>query len=444
MQDLDKVLGTIWRSTDLHQTLYDLCKIGGRLCGTPAEQEACNYLVGKLRSTKARISDHTCKYSGWKREHTRLQILDGAPVDVATTSLQQSPNTPEGGLELDVVDVGRGSVEEFKALAKMIPGRAALARHEYFFTQTHVPRRRKYALSKEFGASAFLIANYLPGTGIVNGVAGRGEPDDIPSVGMSYESGERLSQLCREGKGRVRVEVRASRVPGTSQNIIAEIPGQTDEWVVLSAHYDGQHLGQSAMDNGSGTAAAIEVFQRMAPYVPSMRRGLRLVLFTLEHWGLLGSKLYVQDLPEAERRKIALAINLDTVGGGSRLSACTSGVEELTTYINKATAGGPPLNIVRALQINSDHYNFHLAGIPAFRLIAGFEELESNCKFMMSAADTFDKVAPIELANAALTTARLVAFACEAESIAKHRSKKEVEAELDLTDPWVNDRVKAR
>lgn len=444
--DLPKVLGEIWESPTLHSDMDALCALGGRLCGTESEKFAVQFLVQKLQATGARISFHDCEYSGWKREHTRLQVSDGGSYqDVPTVSLQQSPDTPDGGLELEVVDVARGAIEEFKAVAERVNGRAALAHHEFFFSQTHVPRRRKYALSKEFGAKAFLIANYLPGTGPVNGVAGRGEADDIPSVGMSYETGEWLASLARQGKARVKVEVKATRDKAISQNIIAEIPGLTDEWVVLSAHYDGQSLGQAAMDNGSGTIAALEVFRRLAPHVPTFRRGLRVIFFTLEHWGLLGSSLYVRDQKQADLRKIAFALNLDTVCGGRRLSACTSGHEDVDALVMRVTsANGVPLEIVRALQINSDHYNFHLAGVPSMRLIAGFEDPASNTRFMMSSSDTRDKVEASELLGAAMTTAKLVVATCNSNFVAKHRDPKDMKRDLDMSDPWVSDRVDAK
>jgi aminopeptidase YwaD len=445
---LPTVLGEIWQSSALHADMDALCEFGGRLCGTESEKRAVDFLKERLQRTGARQSTHDCEYKGWKREHTRLQIGDGKTYyDVPTVSLQHSPDTPPGGLELEVVDVARGAVEEFKAVAKQVRGRAALAHHEYFFSQTHIPRRRKYGLSKEFGAKAFLIANHLPGAGPVNGIAGRpdGEADDIPSVGMSYESGEWLARLARTGTAKVKIEVKATRGKGVSPNIIAEIPGQTDEWVVLSAHYDGQSLGQAAMDNGSGTIAALEAFRQLAPYVPNFRRGLRVIFFTLEHWGLLGSRLYVRDQSKEDLRKIAFALNLDTVCGGRRLSACTSGHEDVDALVKSVTAtNGVPLSIVRALQINSDHYNFHLAGVPSMRLIAGYEDADSNARFMMSSSDTRDKVEAGELLAATMTATKLVVAACNNEFVANHIDPSSAQRDLDMTDPWVSDRVNAK
>ena len=61
---------------------------------------------------------------------------------------------------------------------------------------------------------------------------------------------------------------------------------------------------------------------------------------------------------------------------------------------------------------NSDHYNFARIGVPAVRLVAGFGAPESNLRYLLTPADTRDKVAAVDLAAAARLTARLVEDAC--------------------------------
>jgi Zn-dependent M28 family amino/carboxypeptidase len=63
---------------------------------------------------------------------------------------------------------------------------------------------------------------------------------------------------------------------------------------------------------------------------------------------------------------------------------------------------------------NSDHYNFARVGIPALRLVAGFDDPGSNLRYVLTPADTRDKVAPEELEAAARITERIVRAACTA------------------------------
>ncbi len=439
-----RILGQIWQSVTLWQDFEEVCACGGRFTGTSSEAKACTLLNQKLSDLVGAVRTHQFSYPGWTRENSSLRLLHGNGQLLASTSLVLSPPTPSGGVELEVVDLGRGTAQEFEASRDHIRGRAVLVRHEFPFSLTHVHRRRKYAWAKAAGAAAFLIANHLPACGVVTGSSGRGEADDIPAAGLSYEGGEALRLAQEQGDARVLLEIQASRMETTGSNLIAEIPGKTEEWVVLCAHYDGHDLAESAMDNASGVAVVLEVLRAVGPYVSQFRRGLRVIFFTVEEWGLLGSQVYVQHLSETERRAIALAINLDTVAGGRRLSALTSGMGDVGDFVRQATArSGVPVTPVSPLQANSDHYNFFLGGIPSFRLIAGYEDPSSLTRYLLTPADTRDKVDPGELRIAALVTTELVIQACTAEKpLAKHRRPEDIQQLLDLTDPWVSDRVK--
>ena len=64
---------------------------------------------------------------------------------------------------------------------------------------------------------------------------------------------------------------------------------------------------------------------------------------------------------------------------------------------------------------NSDHANFALAGIPAFRLVAGFDDPQAHLRLVLTAADTRDKVNAVELACAAQLAACVTAAAGRAE-----------------------------
>ncbi len=443
--DTARILDSIWRSPHLLGDFEEICACGGRFAGSPSEQEAGAFLRQRLRDIAGVVHPHTFPCTGWAREGSTVRLLGRTPQELASTSLVLSPATVPGGIELDVVDAGRGTAEEFRAHGHAIRGRAVLVSHEFPFSVSHVHRRRKYGWAKAGGAAAFLIANNIAGCGVVTGSSGRGDPNDIPSVGLSYESGALLRHAAERGAARVRLEVRSARSETTASNLIAEIPGRTEEWVVLCAHYDGHDLAESAMDNASGTAIALEVLRAVAPSVPEFRRGLRVILFTVEEWALIGSSVYVNGLTEDERQRIALAINLDTVVGGRGLSALTSGMPGVDRFVRQATGEcGVPVTPVSPLQANSDHYNFFLGGIPSFRLIAGYEDPASLTRFLLTSADTRDKVSAGELRVGAMVAAELVVRACTQDGpVAPHLNSEDIRRVLDLTDPWVADRVRA-
>src|SRR5260221_14433563 len=106
-------------------------------------------------------------------------------------------------------------------------------------------------------------------------------------------------------------------------------------------------------------------------------------------------------MDEAARRLMVININLDSVGGAFGLTALTSGFERLDAWVKDTAAlAGMPIATHLPLMANSDHANFAAHRIPALRLIAGFNAPERNLRFLLTAADTRDKVLPDELNQA--------------------------------------------
>jgi len=118
-------------------------------------------------------------------------------------------------------------------------------------------------------------------------------------------------------------------------------------------------------------------------------------------WGLVGSRIWLERMDEAARRSMVINLNLDSVGGASALTALTSGFERLDAWVNdNAARAGLPIATHVPLMANSDHANFAAHGIPAVRLLAGFNAPDSNLRLVLTAADTRDKVQPEELDQA--------------------------------------------
>jgi Zn-dependent M28 family amino/carboxypeptidase len=117
------------------------------------------------------------------------------------------------------------------------------------------------------------------------------------------------------------------------------------------------------------------------------------------------------------RSAMVLNINLDSVAGASGLTALTSGFEALDAWVTRIMGrAGLPIATHLPLMPNSDHANFAAHRIPALRLIAGFDQPQSNLRFLLTAADTRDKVRPDELDAALQLAMTLTWSALSAES----------------------------
>jgi aminopeptidase YwaD len=393
-----------------------ICDTGGRFAGTESEAAARNYLKRRLAEIGRRQPfAHEVDYLGWTRGPAKLERLDGAAQSFDCVSLVRSPKTGAAGLTAELLDLGRGTEADFDAHAADIPGKIVMVRHEYMFSPVTIHRRRKYQWALERGAAGFLIACHVPGAGPVTGSSGATPERGIPAAGISAETAAALTQ---NGPAKLRLTIDATETKTTTENLILDLPGKTPEWVVLSAHIDGHHLAESAMDNATGLAAALAVAEVMAPHMHKMARGLRVGFFTIEEWALAGSAAYVDGLSEAERDTIKIDVNLDTIAGSPNLTALTSDFAKMESWLQATAAGhGFSLGAHRPLMANSDHYNFARHGIPATRLVAGFDERDSDIKYVLTPGDTRARIREQDFRNATALTAALVAEACSLETL---------------------------
>ena len=371
-----------------------LCAFGGRLTGTPGEIAARDWAAKRLATIHpGGVSREATPYVGWTCSDARVLLLPvGEPLEANV--LLCCGDTPTEGLDVEVVDCGRGTPEDIRGVGARLAGRAALVRHDYMFGTDTVHRRLKLDAAIAAGAAAFLIAATEPGLGAVSGSAGlTTAARRIPGFGISAEAAARLTAMPEP---RVRFHVASKFLPeAKTETLILDLPGAGPDRVVLSAHIDGHAAGESALDNATGVALALSLARRLAPYVSGLPRGLTVCLFSAEEWALTGSKVWLAGLPEDKRRHMVLNLNLDTVTGGSKLTALTSGFTQLGAFVSRAAASaGAPLGVHLPLMSNSDHANFAALGIPALRLVSGFDEPTCKVRLLLTKHDTRDLVAP--------------------------------------------------
>ena len=183
----------------------------------------------------------------------------------------------------------------------------------------------------------------------------------LPGVNINAKDAFRL---VKSGVKRVCIAVDQREYDGNSHNVIAEIPGMGDEWIVLTAHYDSTSLSHGAYDNMSGCVGLLEIMEELLPGAPH-RYGLRFVFCGSEERGLLGSKAYVRD-HESELDKIALNINLDMIGTHmGKFIACVSAEDALVSYIRYFAAERGWGMAARQGVYSSDSTPFADKGVPA-------------------------------------------------------------------------------
>jgi len=402
-----------------------LCDLGGRVAGSASEAAALAFAQARLAAVpSAKVRADSVEYPGWQ---CRTARLTSATTGIALPCMPLLGTAPAAGLVAEVLDLGLGRREDFERHANRIRDRIVMVRHEYPFMSAHVHRRLKLQWTQQMGAAGFLIAYPEAGVGAVSGSSGRNGGAGIPALGVGAEAADAFRALPDGTLPAARMVIEVDDHPARTRMLVADLPGRGPDLVVVSAHIDGHPHGESAMDNATGVAVALSLARLLAPHVSECPRGLRICLFSAEEWALAGSRIWLEQMDEAARRSMLININLDSVGGAHGLTALTSGFERLDAWV-KATAARADLPIVThsPLMANSDHANFAGHGIPAVRLIAGFNAPDSNLRFVLTAADTRDKVRKAELDEAlriatALTWPALTAADATLSSLAAGR-----------------------
>jgi hypothetical protein len=209
---------------------------------------------------------------------------------------------------------------------------------------------------------------------------------------------------------RASLNVSIENTRATVNNVLAYLPGKTEEYVIIGAHYD--HLGRGnfdslapsqigqihpgADDNASGTAGVLELARLLAPMQGQLQRGILFASFAGEELGLLGSAAWVKQ-PTLPLDNAVAMLNMDMigrikddkvyiggVGTGSTFKPLLDDAQSKSTLKLEFSAGG---------YAASDHTSFVSKKIPVLFFFSG---LHSDYH---KPSDTWDKINAPEAAR---------------------------------------------
>jgi hypothetical protein len=186
----------------------------------------------------------------------------------------------------------------------------------------------------------------------------------------------------------VAIEVDIETTRATVSNVLAYLPGKSDEYVIVGAHYD--HLGSGnydslapaligqihpgADDNASGTAGVLELARMFAPLKGQLPRGILFASFAGEELGLLGSAHWVQ-APTLPLEKAVAMLNMDMIGRIKDDKIYIGGVgtgSTLKSDIEQADANsGFKIEYSPGGYSASDHTSFVTKRIPVLFFFSG-------------------------------------------------------------------------
>ena len=150
----------------------------------------------------------------------------------------------------------------------------------------------------------------------------------IPGVNINAKT---AIELIRKGASSAKIVLRQEEYTGQSHNVILDMPGETEEYIAFTAHYDSTSLSQGAYDNMSGSVGLLGIAEYFTKH--PHRYGLRFIWCGSEERGLLGAKAYCAQ--EENLEGCVLNINLDMIGCiMGKFIYCVTGEEKLCHYLS--------------------------------------------------------------------------------------------------------------
>jgi len=208
---------------------------------------------------------------------------------------------------------------------------------------------------------------------------------------------------------RAQIEIHNSLRTIRSHNVIGKLAGSDpalkNEYVVYSAHWDhfgigpevnGQNIYHGALDNGSGSAALMELGRAFASLEARPKRSILFLSVTAEEQGLLGSEYYAEH-PLYPLAHTAANINMDgmNVLGKTRditeIGLGQSTLDEVVAAVAKeqgrVVRGDPEPE--KGSYYRSDHFSFAKAGVPAFDPDSGIDYVGKPAGWGMKMRDQY-------------------------------------------------------
>jgi Zn-dependent M28 family amino/carboxypeptidase len=215
---------------------------------------------------------------------------------------------------------------------------------------------------------------------------------EIPVLAVGATAGRELGP-------QVELEVDAASERRRTVNVLAEtVAGSGDRVVMAGGHLDSVPAGPGINDNGSGTAALLEVADALGGRAPGAQ--VRLAFWGAEELGLIGSRRYVNELDPEEREDIAAYVNLDMVGSPEPAQGVYSDADrEIEQLLRRLVGPGAEEENAGG---NSDHAPFQRAGIPVGGLFTGAGEPHDPCYHRAcDDLDNIDMPVLVQMARAA-------------------------------------------
>jgi len=364
-----------------------LVGIGPRLAGSPAEALAADYIENEFRSYGLDVwMENFIVENSYVVEENSLSVVQ-PPKTLTCVPVVYSPSGTVLGPLLHLT----GSVENENLLRERV---VLVARDKL---------KRELADLPPLAILTY-VENMPPMSEIWP------NPPRAPMVWISGSDAQQLIELLENGQVEVELRLTARTESRTSRNVVACLPGESDEIIVVNAHHDSM-LTPGAVDDASGVAVVLETARALS--TENLQRTVLFTTFSGEELGLLGSQDFVR---RRENEPIVASITFDCIGAGPdnglRIGLEGSTTEWLDAYIQEVAENlgfYAKLESPEVIGGTTDHESFVRAGFWATWVYWFDPEREGLIHTLGDNLDAIDRVRLEQVAELGVEVVRQLA-----------------------------------
>ncbi len=403
-----------WRQTE-HLT----DSIGPRPAGSLQAAGAVEYVAAELRRLGLDVRLEKVRVPLWVRGEEQAELVSypgqvpGTVQKIIVTALgAPGVATPKDGLTADVV-----VVNDFAGLRVLpkekIAGKIVLFNEEFddrmaaagfgleAYSQAVEYRHAGRLEAAKRGAAASLVRSAGAGGLRAAHTGGTGYDTRLPAIpsgAVSSEDAELIVRLSRLGNVRMHLVLGSQMLPEVdSFNVVGDLKGSEhpEQIVIVSGHLDSWDLGTGAIDDAAGIGVAMQAVELIRQLKLKPKRTIRVVAWMAEETGIQGGLEYArQHAGEIADHFAAIESDLGAghpvgvqFGNDSKIGEMLAPVMEVLQ--------GSGAGLIRASEdTGADIIPLNVHGVPTF---APIQDARKYFSWHHSAADTLDKVDPLEL-----------------------------------------------
>jgi carboxypeptidase Q len=406
-----RLIGEAMSDTFAWQRLAALTDtVGNRLSGSPQLDRAIQWAVDEMkRDGLENVHTEPVMVPKWVRGAESAEIVEPSRQQIVMLGLGGSVATPVDGIQAEILIVH--DFDELDARAAQAKGRIVLLNVRFTnYEETVRFRTAGPSRAARYGAVAMMVRSIAPDgqrtphTGVL---LYTNDAPKIPAAAITSEDADRLQRMVdRGGRVIVKLKMDAHTEPDAqSANVIGELRGREkpDEVVVVGGHLDSWDVGAGASDDGAGCVVTWEALRIMKKLNMRPRRTVRVVLWTNEENGGRGGQAY-RDHHRAELANHVMMLESDIgvfrllgfgYSGNNSGRQTVRAIASLLAGVGATevfpSGGGADLTP----SVNEGH-------MPSLSLDS---DDSKYFYYHHTAADTVDKIDPIEMARCAAAVA---------------------------------------